>query len=96
MSLSQVARVFFPRLSYCRTTQCCSRFLTKPADGAADGSGLRGKGDGVLQEPEAPGEEAMTGDIAESDSAGERVNPMTGEINGPRGPEVCELRNTWR
>eukprot|EP00041_Stephanoeca_diplocostata_P002515 m.27599 g.27599 ORF g.27599 m.27599 type:complete len:58 (+) comp13448_c0_seq1:195-368(+) len=47
-------------------------------------------------QPEAPGEEAMTGDIAESDSAGERVNPMTGEINGPRGPEVCELRNTWR
>eukprot|EP00041_Stephanoeca_diplocostata_P002516 m.27608 g.27608 ORF g.27608 m.27608 type:complete len:65 (+) comp13448_c0_seq3:195-389(+) len=38
-------------------------------------------------QPEAPGEEAMTGDIAESDSAGERVNPMTGEINGPRGPE---------
>lgn len=64
---------------------------TAPNAGSSGGGGgdaipeeipLRGTGDGVLAEPSAPGEETMA-----PAQPGEFVNPKTGEINGPRGPE---------
>eukprot|EP00038_Savillea_parva_P006158 m.162059 g.162059 ORF g.162059 m.162059 type:complete len:114 (-) comp12138_c0_seq1:210-551(-) len=46
---------------------------------------LRGGGDGILDEPELPGEEGVKPAVPVGSKA--RVNPETGEVNGPRGPE---------
>eukprot|EP00037_Helgoeca_nana_P030218 m.371765 g.371765 ORF g.371765 m.371765 type:complete len:118 (+) comp28134_c1_seq6:150-503(+) len=56
---------------------------TTTDDSSSSDEGLRGTGDGVLSEPAAPGEESMK----PATSTGGRVNPVTGEVNGPRGPE---------
>lgn len=53
----------------------------KPASTASDAP-LRGTGDGVLSEPTEAGAETM-----KPAQPGEYVNPDTGEIGGPRGPE---------
>lgn len=46
-------------------------------------SELRGGGDGILDEPEEPGQESMKPAV----EAMGRVNPETGEVDGPKGPE---------
>eukprot|EP00040_Diaphanoeca_grandis_P021039 m.111993 g.111993 ORF g.111993 m.111993 type:complete len:106 (-) comp28157_c3_seq1:61-378(-) len=50
----------------------------------SDSDGLRGKGDGILNEPTDAGAESLT-EFIEVD--GQRVNRKTGEIGGPKGPE---------
>jgi hypothetical protein len=58
-----------------------NRFYASTPGGSGD-EGLRGGGDGVLNEPDGAGEESASGGEASG-----HVNEKTGEYGGPKGPE---------